>query len=242
MHTPDGRIYIVPVAGSSQFLHVVDRPDALSENIHLLQHHVSLRVRNGRSAPNIPNYRLDPMDGSPCDTLGINNLARSRWRYEPDVVYQPLRIRFTDLSFYEPTTWHWDFGDGQNSDEVHPIHTFPDYGLYYVCQSVSNAYATDSTCKWIEIKPFTSSNGPDARDDIYVAPNPFHDQLILHTRSGEFIPTTISVFDLHGKVWMPPTDLPVPISINLSTLPSGMYFCKVDREDGRNIVMKAVKE
>jgi hypothetical protein len=242
MQTPDGRIYIVPVAGSSQYLHVIDRPDEENPaDIRLLQHHVSLVVRNGRTAPNIPNFRLGPLDGSPCDTLGIDNLAKSRWRWEPNIVTQPLSIRFTDLSFYEPTAWHWDFGDGQTSELVHPIHTFPDYGMYYVCQTVSNQYASDSTCQWVEIAPYTSDEEPQDGHTYFVSPNPFNHELSIQSTLDRFTEARISVFDIHGRSVMPSTQLPIPISINFADIPSGMYILKLDIGDQGMQVFKVVK-
>ena len=243
MQTPDGRIYIIPTSGSSQFMHVIDRPDEEDpDEIRLLQHHISLVVRNGRTAPNIPNFRLGPLDGSPCDTLGIDNLAKSRWRWEPNIVTQPLSIRFTDLSFYEPTAWHWDFGDGQTSVEMHPIHTFPDYGMYYVCQTVSNQYASDSTCQWVEIAPYTSDEEPQDVHTYFVSPNPFNHELSIQSTLDRFTEARISVFDIHGRSVMPSTQLPIPISINFADIPSGMYILKLDIGDQGMQVFKVIKE
>ena len=33
-------------------------------------------------------------------------------------------IRFYDNSVGEITKWHWDFGDGQTSDEQNPVHEY----------------------------------------------------------------------------------------------------------------------
>ena len=72
MQTPDGRLYVVPTSGSNEYLHVIDRPDEAGTACKLRQHAINLTVPQGRSAPNIPNYRLGPRDGSPCDTLGLD--------------------------------------------------------------------------------------------------------------------------------------------------------------------------
>src|SRR5688572_30616465 len=61
MSAPDGRIYIVPPEGSSNFMHVIDRPDEPATDCRFLQHHIDLKVPNGRSAPNLPNFRLGPL-------------------------------------------------------------------------------------------------------------------------------------------------------------------------------------
>ncbi len=36
----------------------------------------------------------------------------------------PLRVKFTDLSTGNITSWKWDFGDGQTSTEKNPEHTY----------------------------------------------------------------------------------------------------------------------
>ena len=93
------------------------------------------------------------------NTLEINNLATSRWRWEVDEPNDPLTIRFTDLSFYEPDTWEWDFDDDQDSDIPSPIHTFPDYGLYHVCQTVEKFQRASQTLKYAQVPTVAAVQG-----------------------------------------------------------------------------------
>jgi hypothetical protein len=241
MQTPDGRIYIVPTTGSSEFLHVIDRPDLPATECKLLQHHINLGVPQGRSSPNNPNFRLGPIDGSPCDTLGIDNLAASRWRWEVNDSIDPLTVRFTDLSFYEPETWHWDFDDQSTSDLPAPLHTFPDYGLYHVCQIVSNAFHTDSTCRWVELLPQTSKHDP-AQTNVFVSPNPFQESLRLQLRGSGYTNGTITLSNLNGVVVFHEKRIPIPISLHLPELAPGMYICTITEESGRRSVMKVVRQ
>jgi PGF-pre-PGF domain-containing protein len=57
--------------------------------------------------------------------------------------YTPLDVKFTDLS-QNATSWSWDFGDGNNSTEQNPIHTYSAAGNYTVHLTVSNTNGTDS--------------------------------------------------------------------------------------------------
>jgi PKD repeat protein len=41
-------------------------------------------------------------------------------------------IGFTDRSTGKITSWRWDFGDGKNSTERHPVHTYAQGGEYIV--------------------------------------------------------------------------------------------------------------
>ena len=47
-------------------------------------------------------------------------------------------ILFTDLSTNGPTSWLWDFGDGNTSGLQNPIHTYSSAGTYTVKLTTSN--------------------------------------------------------------------------------------------------------
>jgi PKD repeat protein len=51
----------------------------------------------------------------------------------------PLTVTFSDLSTGSPTNWIWDFGDGTNSTEQNPIHTYDTYGSHTVNLTVTNS-------------------------------------------------------------------------------------------------------
>ena len=44
----------------------------------------------------------------------------------------PLRVRFTDTSIGNITSWEWDFGDGTTSSEQNPLHLYLNAGTYSV--------------------------------------------------------------------------------------------------------------
>ena len=68
---PDNKIYITPPNGT-RFLHVIDQPNNEGMGCNVLQHAIQLNTFNARSIPNFPNFRLGPIDGSICDSLGID--------------------------------------------------------------------------------------------------------------------------------------------------------------------------
>jgi PKD repeat protein/glucose/arabinose dehydrogenase len=52
---------------------------------------------------------------------------------------EPLTVQFTDISNVpSPTSWFWEFGDGQTSTEQHPSHTYGS-GIYDVRLTVTGA-------------------------------------------------------------------------------------------------------
>lgn len=50
-----------------------------------------------------------------------------------------LQVTFTDGSTGSPTSWYWDFGDGANSTQQNPKHTYSAVGVYTVTLTASNA-------------------------------------------------------------------------------------------------------
>ena len=56
----------------------------------------------------------------------------------------PLTVQFNDTSTGSPTSWNWDFGDGDRSTEKNPKHTYLSAGNYTVNLTVSNLSGTDS--------------------------------------------------------------------------------------------------
>lgn len=62
----------------------------------------------------------------------------------------PLTVRFTDLS-QNAESRNWDFGDGTNSTEQNPEHTYSSTGSYTVNLTVSNKNSTDSKLATITV-------------------------------------------------------------------------------------------
>jgi PKD repeat protein len=56
--------------------------------------------------------------------------------------HAPLNVSFTDTSNGTPTSWSWAFGDGQNSIEQNPVHTYSAPGTYQVSHSATNPGGT----------------------------------------------------------------------------------------------------
>ena len=57
------------------------------------------------------------------------------------------RVDFLDLSTNVPTSWTWDFGDGNQSSLQNPTHTYAASGTYTVKLITSNLYGSDNTTK-----------------------------------------------------------------------------------------------
>ena len=227
---PDGKIYICAANGTLS-LHVVHQPDQLCPDCRVVQHGVKLPTYNAVSIPNLPNYRLGPIDGSPCDTLGINNVPLSRWRYEQDTL-EPLEVLFTDLSDYEPSEWLWDFGDSSSSTEVNPTHLYAEPGTYQVCLTVSNENGSDTKCKELTFEIVNTSNTSGNRKAVAnVFPNPFQRYLTFSLRAG-WLPTDARVL-IYDQVGRPVQNRRLSAGMNtldMGEVPAGVYFYQLIAE------------
>jgi len=156
---PDGKLYFTTSNGS-HFMHVINDPNKRGLDCNFDQRGIESPTWIGLTIPNYPTYRLGPIDGSPCDTLGIDNYPVANYRYNRG---EGLRVFFTDLSFYEPTSWLWEFGNNQKSSGQNPGHNYQQEGGYEVCLTVSNENGSDRYCEDICVKsgaPFLAEIPP----------------------------------------------------------------------------------
>ena len=63
----------------------------------------------------------------------------------------PLNVGFTDNSTGAPTSWAWDFGDGNTSKDQNPVHTYYLAGNYTVNLTASNENGTASKLATITV-------------------------------------------------------------------------------------------
>jgi hypothetical protein len=218
---PDGIIYFL---GGGRWLHTIHHPNKkgsladVRQRAHFLQY-VAIGL------PYFPNYRLGPLDGSPCDTLGLDNLPLAGFRCEADSL-QPLLVTFTDNSFYEPAQWAWDFGDGGTSQDTSPVHVFPAPGVYEVCLTVSNANGGDTYCKEVYLG-VSGTYVTETAIGFELYPNPSTGIFTL-LFPGKGLNRQIEVMDINGKLLKRITmdDMASRQQIDLQELSNGVYLVR----------------
>lgn len=228
----DGKIYLLT---NTTYAHYIARPNFKGQACRFFNQSIRLPAFGASHKPYYPNYRLGPIDGSPCDTLGINNEPLADFSWLSDSL--SLTVDFTDNSFYEPALWSWDFGDGQGvSQDTNPTYTFPTPGVYTVCLTVSNANASDEQCYEVTVGTVSAQNpaspGHTARVDVF--PNPASSAFYVKYSSSYSSnqPADFRLFNTTGQCVLERTvtgrgeiDL-----IRSETLPGGVYYWMV--QDG----------
>jgi hypothetical protein len=108
---PDGQIYIG--TGNSTFaLHVIHDPDSAGLACNMEQHGITLPRYFDNSLPNHPNYHLGPIDGTVCDSLGINEgIAEEAVQLSVRAYPNPSNGAFTLSYPAQPTAGELDVRD-----------------------------------------------------------------------------------------------------------------------------------
>ena len=226
---PDGKIYLCATNGI-QYMHVIHQPNKPFPFCNVEQHGLQLPTHNSFSIPNFPNYRLGPLGGSPCDTLGLDNLPVAKYRYEQPDSNDYLTVEFTDLSYYEPATWSWDFGDNTTSQDTSPVHTFMQDGTYEVCLTVSNVNGEHTFCRTLSLGTVSSSEEAQAVD-INVFPNPCREG--VNVIISEYLPRDAKVvlYDAVGQRCKVQSVQTGWNTLRLDGLMNGIYFYEIWEAD-----------
>jgi gliding motility-associated-like protein len=81
--------------------------------------------------------------------------------YDPASGCAPLRVKFKNLSqFADPLTYEWDFGDGNTSKEVDPMHVYArpdDYTVTLSASNVTRQRITETKQRIIEVFPIPAA-------------------------------------------------------------------------------------
>ena len=245
---PNGKIYIATTTGTL-CMHVIEEPDSSGVSCKFIENGLPLPAPNTRSMPNFPHFRLGPVDGSVCDSLGIDNVPLARWNYKKNET-QPQVLKFRDLSNYLPTQWHWDFGDpssgSQNISNVqHPIHVFSQSGMYKVCLTVSNPNGEDRKCKDIEVILTDTEEKSITSKRIQINNNPAGNVIYFMSRFNEINNYLLKIFDLQGREIFQYSFQPVSGKQYVVEIPeqlsSGIYTLGVFDENGKMVQIEKME-
>ena len=225
---PDGRIYISS-GNTTDCMSMIEYPFKQGKACQVQNNAISLAYLNDNTIPNNPNYRLGPMDGSPCDTLGMDNIPIARFRKSSGTD----TIIFTDLSYGEPDEWFWEFGDGSTSSGRFPEHIYTASGIYNVCLTVTNKKGSNSTCQ--DVKTAVYEQMEDKSNTLSIYPNPATDQISLasNTLSWKAFPAIMNIYDMLGRLVLSKPIQYVTDVVDISELTTGVYMWKLDKNSRR---------
>jgi len=118
----------------------------------------------------------------------------------------PVEVHFTDLSTGNITAWAWDFGDGGQSAEQNPVHTYSSSGNFTVTLVVTGPGGSTEEVK----ESYITVSDPNSGVENYKSvpqkfclyqnyPNPFNGYTVIKYDIAEPSNVMVSVYSMMGK-------------------------------------------
>lgn len=181
-----------------------------------------------------------------CDSLtitGQQNPCSSYFSLFQDSVNTLLWYAYPAVTGTAPFTYLWDFGDGNQSTQASPSHTYATPGQYTLCLTItdatgcSNTYCDSSSVRamqlamqYLQVMPFTTGIQEHENLAGKVAPNPA-DEFIDITLEKE-IKGTVRITDMLGNTLLENNMQNRSNRIDISMLPAGYYTVTVITANG----------
>lgn len=141
-YSTDGAVYntLLTLASATDQVYSVSVPAGLSGTVY---------VRVTDTNRSWGNNSLDPVyvDEIYFEVSTAPGPPVAQFSGDPTSGDFPLTVQFTDLSTGNPTSWDWDFGDGNGSALQNPGHEYTAAGTYTVTLTATNPYGSDSEVK-----------------------------------------------------------------------------------------------
>ena len=152
-----------------------------------------------------------------------------------------------------PSTYAWDFGDGNTSNQQYPVHTYSQVGNYLICLSIADANGcSDTFCDTISVvvksSGFTlnvisesqaASVGIEDEEVISFTslyPNPVNESATLEFNATQNTNVDVTIIDISGKqvnnFSANVNSGNNKIAIGTSDLAKGYYMLNISSKDG----------
>ena len=141
-------------------------------------------------------------------------------------------ISFTDGSSNSPTSWLWNFGDGNSSTSQNPNHIYGTAGSYTVNLTATNAFGAGNTSMNIQVDNCTDISDDEAIE-FSCFPNPSTDWVTLDRNDPEAYHNVV-ITDINGKEVFNKSTLENPLEIIVDQWAKGSYTISLKASDGRS--------
>ncbi|OFX28657.1 MAG: hypothetical protein A2033_06290 [Bacteroidetes bacterium GWA2_31_9] len=175
-------------------------------------------------------YQINNISSNNC--IGVNiagsTLISESYYANPSFIYNTngLEITFSNNS-QNANTYLWNFGDGQSSADVNPIHLYQSPDIYTVMITASNGICADSTISQIINLLGVNINSKNSETSISVFPNPSNGDVTIAIIGNNQKNWTIEVTNSLGQIIQSGNYNRSIENIDLTNLSSGIYTIKI---------------
>ncbi|RYD98426.1 MAG: PKD domain-containing protein [Sphingobacteriales bacterium] len=163
-----------------------------------------------------------------------NQISVGGFNFVPRFDIEPGRVDFIPIDPVEVSDYHWDFGDGNTSSLEMPSHIYANNGNYTVTLQVANACGARDTALVINVDLSVGvTNVINRHLKFNVFPVPAQDQFTIESLDPTVSITAISLLNTIGQEVISHKQLnALQTHINISDIPSGDYFIRIESNKG----------
>lgn len=142
-------------------------------------------------------------------------------------------VDFTDASNNNPTSWLWDFGDGNTSTDQNPQYTYAASGVYTVCLTVTNSAGSNTICETVNVV-ISSTEDPEEIVNVELFPNPVHKTLNIRLENNQIESLNFQLIDALGRrVKELKVQTNGSYNLDMKNLGMGMYYYIFMDQEGK---------
>ncbi len=179
---------------------------------------------------------LFPVSLTASNSLGINTVTLADFiqvNAPPTANFSFLvsgqTVTFTNQSA-AGTTYFWDFGDGNTSQESNPVHEYATPGLFNVTLTVSNSSCGSSIAIEVYLAP-SATDEIGQGSGIFVYPNPASTVVTVFLKNENWNDVAkCRLLDITGKVIQSVGFQGDSFGFSIESLPTGIYFIEISDE------------
>ena len=180
-----------------------------------------------------------------ADDITYDNSCRAL--FLPFIEPDSNAVFFLNLS--TPNATHfWEFGDGQTSDQINPVHQYAEGGTFEIKLTITTEDGCTSTFTVSldleqnnfqaspEFFSVTATRNLDQLETLRLFPNPASENLRLQIKAKEEMDLQLQILDVTGQL-MQQQKVEIQLGENqfkldVDQLPPGMYFLRLWSQDG----------
>ncbi|MNS19339.1 Protease 1 precursor [compost metagenome] len=178
------------------------------------------------------------------DTVVLNHLAD--WRINTYNLHAAFSHASSGLSITfnsnvaNATQVLWDFGDGQSSTTLNPVHVYSNPGTYTVSLTASGVNGcTEQVSQVLSVAGSTGIKGASSVYSVSIYPNPFDHRCMIH--QDKLYYTQYELLNFAGQHILGGMISTPDHGLDLSGLPAGIYLLHLSGADWGHSLLRLMK-